>query len=162
MAVSDALHSDDGSLTQREFLNHVQNIVQQAASLSRYFWPAYSKSPENHEIHQDRGRFLRERLGVSEESPLRNRELRNLIEHFDEYLDLYLSKPIAGNIVPEYVGLEPEDRNVPVHFFRAYFPETAVFEVLGKQYQVQPLTLELARLHQAIDALDETGSVFRP
>src|SRR5689334_18838746 len=63
-----------------ELLNNLQNIVIHGAALSRYFWPVRKG-------HEARAQFLKKCLGVAEDSPLKNRDLRNQIEHFDEKLD---------------------------------------------------------------------------
>jgi hypothetical protein len=80
-------------------LDSVQNFVTYSVSLSRYFWPA-SREP----IHQLRGERLREAFSMEATSFLKDRKLRNFIEHFDEKLDTYLSKGICGNIVPSHIG----------------------------------------------------------
>lgn len=136
-------------------LDHVQNIVSCGAALSRYFWPA-----RTHELHAKRARRLRSSLGVSEESPLKNRELRNLIEHFDERLDVYLSEGIAGHIFPTHIGNRPEEPEVPVHLFRAYYTEVAVFEALGQRFEIKPIVEEIARLHALLTKCSHNGSVL--
>ena len=67
----------------------LQNIVLQAAALSRYLWPVRPG-------HEARAAHLRAALDVAESSPLRDRGLRNEIEHFDEKLDAYLAEGIAA------------------------------------------------------------------
>ena len=134
-------------LDRRGLLNEVQNIVQQAAALSRYFWP----------IRQDRHRKfraedLRAAYTVTAESPLKDRDLRNQLEHFDEKLDDYLKEGIVGYILPEYVGPSLERDGVPGHLFRAYYLDEGVFEVLGKQYKVQPIADEVLRLHHLLSS----------
>lgn len=120
-------------------LNELQNIVLQGAAVSRYFWPIRNG-------HEKRGKALRNQYGITDESPLRSRELRNLIEHFDERLDNYLSKGIVGNIIPHYLGREPPPSQVKRHFFRAYFLDSGVFEMLGQRYEIDPLSRELWRI----------------
>ncbi len=112
-------------------LTELQNIIVQAGALSRYFWPVRS-------THEWRGTQLREAFGISEDSPLRSRDLRNAIEHFDEKLDRYLENGVVGQVLPEFVGLSREQEGVPVHLFRAYYVDTGVFALLGKRYEVQP------------------------
>ena len=74
-------------LDEERILNHVQNILLQGAALSRYFWPV-------RDAHKSRGESLRASLAVSDESPLKNRDLRNAVEHFDERIDKYLANGI--------------------------------------------------------------------
>ena len=91
---------------------------------------------------------LRELYGLTDESPLKNRKLRNQLEHFDENLDLYLSnKPIVGYILPAYVGGLIESDGVPAHLFRAFYIDVGLFEVLGIRHEVQPLVDELYKIY---------------
>jgi len=128
----------------------LQNIVLQAAALSRYFWPARPG-------HEARGARLRTALGVEDSSPLRNRDLRNEIEHFDEKLDIYLADGIAGHIVPAYVGPLPAGDGVPKHMFKAYYLDAGVFEMLGNRYDIQPIAAEIERLHELLLSVRQDG-----
>jgi len=129
-------------------LDELQNIIVQGAAVSRYFWP----SDKGHEA---RGRELRQKFQVTEESPLKSRDLRNMIEHFDEKLDHYLAKGIVGHIIPHYFGPEGRSSGVPEHFFRAYFINIGVFEILGKRYEIEPIAKELWRLHELSSASEQ-------
>jgi hypothetical protein len=122
-------------------LDELQNIIVQGAAVSRYFWPS-------NKDHDARGRQLRRQFQVTEDSPLKSRDLRNMIEHFDEKLDHYLAKGIAGYIIPHYFGPQGKRDGVPEHFFRAYFVDVGVFEILGKRYEIEPIARELWRLHE--------------
>jgi hypothetical protein len=124
-------------------LNELQNIVVQGAAVSRYFWPSNG-------AHEARGEQLRQQFHIGDDSPLKSRELRNMIEHFDEKLDHYLSRGVVGHIIPHYFGLEASEVDVPQHFFRAYFIDTDVFEILGKRHEVKPIARELLRLHKLV------------
>lgn len=136
------------------FLNELQNVVLNAAALSRYFWPVRKN-------HHWRGEQLREVFQINEESALHSRDLRNEIEHFDEKLDTYLEGGIVGQILPEYIGPFSEPTGVPIHIFRAYYVDIAVFQLLGNRYEIQPIVDEVARIHEQLKAMDESGSVFR-
>jgi len=120
-------------------LDELQNIIVQGAAVSRYFWPVRKQ-------YEQRGTELRRMYDVSDASPLRSRDLRNAIEHFDERLDDYLAQGIVGNIYPHYLGAEPPPSQVKRHFFRAYFLNTGVFQLLDHRFQVEPLAKELWRL----------------
>lgn len=138
-------------LDQDELLNHLQNIVLHAAALSRYFWPARSG-------HEERGEQLRVAFDVTDASPLKSRDLRNALEHFDERLDRYLETNVVGHILPRYVGPVPRDNSIPVHLFRAYFIDRGVFALLGQEYEMQPLVDEIGRIHNLIVAAVQKGS----
>jgi hypothetical protein len=71
----------------------IQEAVGHAAALSRYFWPSpqgRKNQPNLTRLKKERGKKLRHSFGLTEDSPLYNRDLRNAWEHFDERLDVYL------------------------------------------------------------------------
>jgi hypothetical protein len=138
-------------------LNPVQNIIQQGAALSRYFWPSDESSRR-----VKRARFLQEQILVSEESALKSRTLRNIIEHFDEKLDDYLAKEIAGQIIPQFVGDLSGDREVPIHVFRGFDPATATFEILGKKFDIQPIVAEIMQIEVRLSTIRGRRSAQLP
>lgn len=129
----------------------MQNIVCQGAALSQFFWPPRDG------IHKSRGDQLRESLSVENSSPLRNREVRNAIEHFNERLDSYLSEGAFGIIMPSYVGNEPCEDESLHHLFRAYFTDTAKFVILGIGVEVGPLFNEIMRIGEALEGCRDSG-----
>jgi hypothetical protein len=134
-------------------LDELQNIALQGAAISRFFWPPNKK-------YSRRGDILRSAFGVTEQSPLRSRELRNKMEHFDEYLDDYLKTCIAGQFIPEYFGAKPPSDRGPLRFFRAFFTNTAEFEILGSVFAMQPLVNEVRRIHALLTEFDKNGGRF--
>jgi hypothetical protein len=135
--------SGDFNQNQSQILNYLQNIVVQGAALSRYFWPVRKE-------HKLRGQKLRKAYKVTESSPLKSRDLRNEIEHFDEKLDAYLAGGIFGVILPQYIGPLPNVSAIPSHVFRAYYTDKAVIEILGKRYEINPITKEIGRIHKLL------------
>jgi len=138
------------SIDPHALIAELQNIVLQAAALSRYLWPARPG-------HEARAAHLRAALEVAESSPLRDRGLRNEIEHFDEKLDAYLAEGINGYIVPAYVGPLPANNGVPAYMFKAYYLDAGVFEMLGQRYGIQPIAAEIQRLHELLLCFRPTG-----
>lgn len=153
--VSECLQMIDGEVsedaqidcTTEEILDSLQNLIARAAALSRYFWPA--RDGKNQE-HKRRAEQLCRAFAVTDESSLKDRELRNCMEHFDERLDHYLSKLIIGHIIPSYVGHASGQNQVPQHVFRAYFVDIGTFAILGTHYQIQPIVDEISRLHSIL------------
>lgn len=142
-------------------LGEMQNITIHAGSISRFLWPSPTKDKEMSESHKIRGETLRKVLDVNDNSPLKNRGLRNAIEHFDERLDKYLSSEITGNIFPEYVGPRPEDDGVPRHIFRAYFIDDYTFVLLNEEFDLFPLIDEVYRVAKILEGFKSKGGVFR-
>src|SRR5207244_3057427 len=128
-----------------------------AAALSRYLWPSRSREP-----HVSRAQALRTGLGVADGSCLRNRDLRNHLEHFDERLDEFCQTLIAGVILPTYVGPLDSEPEVPAFLFRAYYTDVGVFEVLGKRFEMSPILDEIHVLHDRLMECATNGSRLRP
>lgn len=134
-----------GRELQTLILDHLQNILTHAAALSRFFWPSKDGI---HKIHQRRAETLRKNFALNDDSPLKNRNLRNQLEHIDEKLDNYLWKnSIVGHVLPAYVGGTIESDDVPVHLFRAFYIDIGVYETLGTRHKVQPIVDELCKIH---------------
>ena len=127
-------------------LDAIQNMLVHTANLAKYFWET-NKGP--HKVHKRRAQNLRKIYKVSDSSAIRDKDLRNHLEHLDENLDEYLwSKPIVGNIYPAYVGTEMPRDGVPYHFFRAFFTDSGTFESLGLRLDIQPIVDELYDIYR--------------
>jgi hypothetical protein len=108
-------------------------------------------------LHKKRAQHLREAFAISDQSPLRNRRLRNQIEHFDENLDIFFAKPVAGMFYPKHVGPLPNDDGVSNHVFRAFYTDVGVFEVLGKRYEIQPIIDKIYFIHNKLVEFSLSG-----
>lgn len=148
-----ALASHEWQENALVIVNGVQGIALQAGVISRYLWPS-SKQP----LHLARGERLRAGLGIRDNSSLRNRDLRNALEHFDERLDDFCQTLIAGRIIPTYVGPLGEEPEVPTFLFRAYYTDVGVFEVVGKRFEMSPILDAMQDLHDRLLACSENGS----
>jgi hypothetical protein len=149
--------SPEWQASAHEILDAVQTIALQAAALSRYFWPARKEK-----LHLDRAARLRAGLRVRDSSSLRDRELRNLLEHFDERLDTFCQTLATGVILPTYVGPLDDGPQLPVHLFRAYYTDTGVFEALGQRFEMLPILREIEDLHGVLVGCAEIGGRIPP
>ncbi len=130
----------------------LQTLLSSAAMLSKLFWPGRGGLAS-------RGPHLRDLLGISDDSPLRNRDLRNDFEHYDERIDVYAASGRRAHI----------DRNVgPVSMFgkvppelinRHYDPEAESLSFRGAEIVIGPLVGECARLVGAAHALLPEGQM---
>ncbi|MUJ26353.1 hypothetical protein [Aliivibrio fischeri] len=153
----DLINADDLEaleLPKPQLFEHLHNIALQAASVSRYLWP--SKSGVNN-VHKKRGLKLRESLLITDQSPLKNRKLRNQMEHFDERLDVYLAQDIVGEFIPSYVDFEPIEVSHPRHIFKAFYINSREFVLLGETHQMQLLCGELLRVHELLEGFASSG-----
>lgn len=83
-----------------------------------------------------------------------------MVEHFDEYLDDFLKKCLAGQFIPDYFGPKPPDDRGPLMFFRAFFTNTGEFEILGQIFPLQPIVDEIQRIHKLLIECEVNGSRF--
>lgn len=150
--ISEGRRGEKGSETDMDqILNQLQNVIAQGAALSRYFWPVRKE-------HDARGSQLRKAIEVTDDSALKVRSLRDAIEHFDERLDIYLcADSVAGVVMPQYVGNSIEAGPIPNHFFRAYFVDTGVFQLLDENYEIPPIADEISRVHESLKTSLQSG-----
>jgi hypothetical protein len=147
----------DEAVSKKSGNEHVVAAVQEAlthvAALSRFFWPVRKTALSN-----ARGKRLREAFGVTDESPLQSRELRNALEHFDERLDEFLLEDHVGYFFP---GAMVDDASLSEesigHIFRLVDPETSKFVLLGTAYSFGELRLVAERIQSIAEKRSETG-----
>lgn len=148
---------DGKQLTEHDtvfIIDMCQNLLISAGALSRYFWPVRNK-----EVHLLRGERLRESFEIEDGNPLKDRHVRNYMEHFDENLDIYLSPGrIAGNIIPSAVGSNLNNSQGVLHFIRAFHINDWTFEILGNKVKLIPLINEVIRIHILLEKFQEEGS----
>jgi hypothetical protein len=135
-------------------LDLFQNIILNVAGISRFFWP-----PNNKGNYKMRAAKLRDVYHVSDSSVLKNRDMRNYIEHFDEKLDDFLKEFISGIVMPQYVGPITYVDDVRI-FFRAYFYDKQIFKMLDVEYQIKPIIVEINRIHEILLLQQERGDRF--
>lgn len=133
-------------------LDLLQNIILTAGGISRFFWPSKNN-------YRNRGKKLREVYHVSDSSILKNRDMRNLLEHFDERLDDFLKEFRIGIVMPKYVGpiSYVDDART---FFRAYFYDRDIFKIFNVEYKIEPIINEINRIHQILLLQEEKGGRF--
>ncbi len=133
-----------------------ENIINQGAGISRFLFPARYKGTRNR-IHKLRGEKLREFLQVGEDNPLEHRFVRDYAEHFDEKLDIFLSKPIAGNFIPTRVVFDSQELDNFTFVFRAYIVNEFKFICLEKQICILPIIKEIYRIHNLLIGFINNG-----
>lgn len=131
-----------------ELIELAENIVNQSGIISRYFFPTRDKyNPDKNRIHQLRGEKLRELFSIDQNNILSNRKFRNYIEHFDENLDQFLNKPIAGNIYPKVIFINSNEINSLMYLFKAYVINEFKFISLNEEIEIFTLAEEIYRIH---------------
>lgn len=139
-------------LSKPDIFEQLQNILHQAGCVSRYLFPSRKKP-----LHLDRAKRLQEALRVHDDSPLKDRELRDAIEHFDERLDVYLSSVNIGHFIPEIISNAPPQSEIPLHILKGFYTSPLVFVLLGRDHEMEPIVNEMLRIHNALLACTEKG-----
>lgn len=124
-------------------------------TVSKFLFPV-----DRGRVAQARGEALRKELGILDTSPLKNRDARNAIEHFDERLDRCLENPEAGILQSvfsnraDYAFLNPDRWIVR----RAYITDEDIFVTEGKKIGLRvemPLSEIFRELELVYAAADE-------
>lgn len=130
-----------------------ENIINQAAAVSRYLWPV-----RKHRVHELRGEKLREALKIKPDNILFSRDVRNFIEHFDENLDKVFNKPVvAGNFHPSLVVFNSSELNEVTFVFRAYIVNEFKYKSFDRQVDIRPIVEEIYRIYNILIEFNQTG-----
>lgn len=135
-------------------LDLFQNIIINTGGISRFFWPS-----KNSGFYKIRSEKLREIYHVNDSCVLKDRKMRNLIEHFDENLDIFLNKFTNGIVMQKYVGPISFVNDVRI-FFRAYFYDIQVFKMLDVEYEIKPIINEIKRINEILLLQQENDGRF--
>jgi hypothetical protein len=131
----------------------LQSYLIAVANLSKLLWGT-TKAKE-----RERKR-LRDALAVPDDSPLRDRKLRNHFEHFDERLEEWRTRDVHGNIVDFNLGpVPPPFGNLnPQSFLRHYDNTRGVALFWDEEYPLQPVVHAVVELagHAGPPARDVT------
>lgn len=135
-------------------LDLLQNIILNVGGISRFFWPS-----KNIGIYKIRAEKLRDVYQINDSCILKNRDMRNLIEHFDEKLDDFLKEFNIGKVMPKYVGPMFYTYDTTV-FFRAFVFDKHIFKIFNVEYQIEPIIDEINRIHKILLLQLENGCRF--
>jgi hypothetical protein len=116
------------------------------ANVSKMLWP----NPNRKTAKQfpDRGTDLRKSLGVSDDSPLQHRRVRNHFEHIDERVEEWWLESERHNIALRIIGplggvIEGLDEK---EFFEQFDPGQPAVAFQGDIFELQPIATEVADL----------------
>ena len=140
---------------KEKLFEQLQLIIQNAASLSKYLWPI-----QNNGIHKKRGIKIKNALQTDDTSALKNKNLRNGLEHFDEKLDKYLRENQVGQFTHHDVRAEMPVSEIPLHIFKGFYINTRCFVLLGTEYQTLPIITEVERIHDLLIKCKQHGYRF--
>jgi len=139
-----------------EAVSSLHEALTHSAALSRFFWPSGlggKSRPVLKKLADARASRLRMLYALDEQSALRDRNLRDALEHFDERLDRYLLGLEAGYIFPDpMLGTIHLAQDPVGHIFKLVDPSERVFVLLGQSYSYGHLVPELRRIAQRAES----------
>jgi hypothetical protein len=139
-------HSKDSSNSETAIVWLIQSLVHVSA-VSRFLWPSRNKTP-----HKARGETIRKALCISQDSTLKNRALRDSMEHFDERLDLYLQSKRSRGLITFLVHKD-DPRELNNTDFAIYVnPEKGYLVALDERHEYLPIFAELENLRTHVNS----------
>ncbi len=134
----------------------IHEALGHAAALSRFFWPA-----RKDRLHNARAIRLRTAFNVEGTSVLKDRKIRNALEHFDEKLDEFLLLEEAGHFFPTAIVHSHEIADEPTSkFFKLVDPDAEIFVLLNEKFEFSKVGLEISRILELANRFDANGSRF--
>lgn len=92
-------------VTPTHLVSSIHEAISHVGSLSFYFFNTGGRASKYKpqdivDFIKNRSNSFREEFNLNDDSALKNRNLRNMFEHFDEKLDIYLLNTLAGTFYP--------------------------------------------------------------
>jgi hypothetical protein len=139
----------------------IHEALGHAGSLSRFFWPSGLGGRRIRALKRlktARAKKLREAFGLTDDSPLKDRRLRDFLEHFDERLDEYLLRNDAGYFFTDaMIGDAELTDDHAGHIFKLVDPRSSCFVLLGEKHFFQGIQKEVYRIYDLALQMDRSG-----
>lgn len=138
--------SDDAD----ELISAAQEAISHIAALSRFFFPS-RLGPKNQRksLRFARAEVLKKHFTIKDDSPLADRKLRDIWEHFDERLDEYLLSNDAGMFFPSAMTGSHTLADDPIgKVFKLIDTEAHCLVLLNRKFFINSLRQEVNRAFQ--------------
>jgi hypothetical protein len=146
---SDPPPGADTRYLNTEIFRNIHSLLVHASNVSKLFWPTPAHGTAAEKTARDeRGARLRAHYGLPDAHPLKDRTLRNHLEHFDERLDSWQRQSKDRNIVTDSIGprsyLGPGFDDADI--MRFYDETTGEFIFRGEPFDLKVLIAILQQL----------------
>ncbi|MBY0361744.1 MAG: hypothetical protein K2X45_07540 [Phreatobacter sp.] len=132
---------------------NIENFLNHTAKMSLILWPAASKS-------KARGERIRLLIGIEETHPLKNREARNHLQHFDERIDDWVRTDERLGYIDGNIGSRDQifygDSPAPV--LRHFDPITGIFTFRSSEYDIRAIAQAVHDVKRKLDMVQRQGS----
>ena len=136
-------------------VSSLQEAIGHAANLSWYFFNdgGNRKPKEIIEFIRNRSNGFKEEFEITDKSALKDRRLRNMFEHFDEKLDIYLLNTLAGTFYPmpkvgriSEIGKSEFDKN-----FKMLDIEEKCLVLFNEAFYFEDIKKEVFRIYEIVN-----------
>ena len=155
---SQGLEPEKSDYFQSEVFRGIHSFLTHASNVSKILWAGLPKKKPNESDEQYKLRInkikkvrraaeLRDELGLPEEHALRNRQLRDHLEHFDERIDDWEEHSQNKNYVQDNIG--PENAIVGIDktdMMRWFNPTNDTFLFRSETFSLQDIATALEKL----------------
>jgi hypothetical protein len=127
----------------------VHSFLTHASNVSKLLWPPKEQDKTKLERAKNRADKLRNILDLPEEHPLKDRKLRNHLEHYDARLDDWVYSSTHHNYIDMNVGPKTFIGGNAVQnsdIMRHFDPTTNKFIFRGEEFDLQEITTEIERI----------------
>jgi hypothetical protein len=128
--------------TTIEVFFHLQNLLNAAANIGKTLWGVSGRK------YEAARQPLRDSLGVSNDSPLRDVTVRNKFEHLDEYIsDWWANSTMHGFVDMNLGNISQAIGGVPAsNIFRSFDPANGNVSFLGWSCNTGTIISEIERI----------------
>lgn len=138
-----------------DLVSSLQEAIGHAANLSWYFFneggrATKHKPQEIVDFIKNRSNGFKEEFNITDKSSLKDRRLRNMFEHFDEKLDIYLLQTLAGTFYPmprvgkiSEIGQKEFDKN-----FKMLDIEEKCLVIFNEVFYFEDIANEVVRIYE--------------
>ena len=149
--------------TEEPYFCESHSFLEHAAQASCVIWPSPKRlPPESKAAFKRRKPFIANRtkdlqrlLSLPENAadhPLGNRDLRNMLEHFDLQLDKFLHEKTPNFFTDLILKARISEIDVPLdRCLRALALEDLEYVFLGRKFHLEPLADALTKLRAVVD-----------
>ena len=122
----------------------IQNFLTATANISKACWGQKGK-------HAAARKPIRDAIGISDQSPIKTRDMRNNFEHFDERLDYWWNNSARRNYADNCVM----DKSAILGFdvtdmFRIFDPSTGQLGFWGQTFNVYDIANEIRSIYPTV------------
>ncbi len=153
---SQGLEQEKHNYFHSEVFRGIHSFLTHASNISKILWPTPPKKGSSETKTQyeqrkqttiQRGKELRQELGLPEKHILTNRRLRNHLEHFDERIDDWAEHSENKNFVQDTIGSESAIVGpTPTDRMRWFDPSNGTFLFRGETFSLQDIATAIENL----------------